>query len=69
MTVWQIAMIMGKLTFHKIKDSDQLYSNREADPDLYSNFTVPALIAQVVERPLWDREVAGSILGRAIPKA
>ena len=26
-------------------------------------------IAQVVERPLWDREVAGSILGRAIPKA
>ena len=30
---------------------------------------VPAPIAQVVERPLLDREVAGSILGRAIPKA
>ena len=29
----------------------------------------PAPIAQVVERPLRDREVAGSILGRAIPKA
>ena len=28
-----------------------------------------APIAQVVERPLQDREVAGSILGRAIPKA
>ena len=30
---------------------------------------VPAPIAQLVERPLRDREVAGSILGRAIPKA
>ena len=30
---------------------------------------VLAPIAQVVERPLRDREVAGSILGRAIPKA
>ena len=29
----------------------------------------PAPIAQVVERPLRDRKVAGSILGRAIPKA
>ena len=29
--------------------------------------TLPAPIAQVVERPLRDREVAGSILGRAIP--
>ena len=31
--------------------------------------SLPAPIAQVVERPLRDREVAGSILGRAIPKA
>ena len=30
---------------------------------------LPAPIAQVVERPLRDREVAGSILGRAISKA
>ena len=29
----------------------------------------PALIAQMVERPLWEREVWGSIPGRAIPKA
>ena len=27
------------------------------------------LIAQVVEHPLWEREFAGSITGRAIPKA
>ena len=31
--------------------------------------TLPAPIAQVVERPLRDRGVTGSILGRAIPKA
>ena len=30
---------------------------------------LPAPIAQGVERPLRDRGVAGSILGRAIPKA
>ena len=30
---------------------------------------LPAPIAQVVERPLRDREVAGSVHGRAIPKA
>ena len=33
------------------------------------NYILPAPIAQLVERPLRDREVAGSILGRAIPKA
>ena len=29
----------------------------------------PVPIAQMVERPLWEREVVGSIPGRAIPKA
>ena len=29
----------------------------------------PVLIAQMVERPLREREVVGSIPGRAIPKA
>ena len=32
-----------------------------------SDFTGPA--GSVVEHPLWDREVVGSIAGRAIPKA
>ena len=41
----------------------------EVSSDLARMWSTPAPIAQVVERPLRDREVAGSILGRAIPKA
>ena len=35
----------------------------------YNSRTLPVPIAQMVERPLWEREVVGSIPGRAIPKA
>ena len=39
--------------------------------NLFTHFTLflPVLIAQVVERPLREREVVGSKPGRAIPKA
>ena len=34
----------------------------------YLDFVIPVPIAQMVERPLREREVVGSIPGRAIPK-
>ena len=36
---------------------------------IFKNLEVPVSVAQVVERPLGDREVEGSKPGRAIPKA
>ena len=36
---------------------------------IFSIFSRPVQIAQMVEHPLREREVVGSIPGRAIPKA
>ena len=40
-----------------------------SSPGAVTGGNQPVPVAQMVERPLREREVVGSILGRAIPKA